>query len=95
MDCQLPAIHATGLRSQAKQIIDCKDDLAKRIAFPKDAQPALFIGRGRTCHIGVMCWLSGEWWVLHADQGCGFVVRQKLPEMTRIHYQVEGFYAWK
>lgn len=94
-ECRLPDVHATGLRNQAMQIESSKDDLADRIDYPIDGQPALFVGRGRTCHIGVMCWISGEWWVLHADQSCGFVIRQKLREVIRVHYKVEGFYAWK
>lgn len=93
--CRLPDVHARGLRSQASQIQACKDEVATRSAVAKDGHPALFIGRGRTCHIGVMCWIADEWWVLHADQTAGFVVRQRLRDLTRVHYQLEGFYAWK
>ncbi|SOE48112.1 hypothetical protein ODI_R1242 [Orrella dioscoreae] len=42
-----------------------------------------------------MCWLAGEWWVLHADQSAGSVLRQRLRDVTRLHFQLEGFYAWK
>ena len=90
----LPCSHATTLREQTKQILQFKDELAFRISAAKDGQPALFEGRGRLCHIGVMCWMAGEWWVLHADRGCGFVVRQRLREMTRLHFKLEGFYQW-
>lgn len=90
----LPTSHATTLRAQTKQILDLQADFAKKIPAPRDGQPVLFYGRGRLCHIGIMCWLSGEWWVLHADQTCGFVVRQRLREITRLHYQTEGFYQW-
>jgi len=91
----LPASHATTLRDQSAQIVDCKDELADRIDSPVDGCPALFIGRGRLCHIGVMCWLAHEWWVLHADQSAGSVIRQRLRDLTRIHFKLEGYYRWK
>jgi hypothetical protein len=91
----LPQSHAVTLRGQTNQIIDLKDDLAVKIDEPFDGCPVLLIGRGRLCHIGVMCWIANAWWVLHADQSAGFVVRQRLSELTRLHYKVEGFYKWK
>lgn len=91
----LPNSHAVTLRDQSKQIVELKDDLAVKIDEPFDGCPVLLIGRGRLCHIGVMCWIAHDWWVLHADQSAGFVVRQRLRELTRLHYKVEGFYKWK
>ena len=91
----LPLSHATGLRDQAAQILEHRDELAERIERPVDGCPALFIGRGRLCHIGVMCWLAGEWWVLHADQSAGSVLRQRLRDVTRLHWKLEGYYRWK
>lgn len=91
----LPSSHAFTLREQSKQIIDLKEDLAVKIDQPFDGCPVLFVGRGRLCHIGVMCWIANDWWVLHADQTVGFVVRQRLRDMTRLHYRIEGFYQWK
>jgi len=93
--CRLPDVHEKGLRGQAAQIQAHKDTIAERSAVAMDGHPVLFIGRGRTCHIGVMCWIASEWWVLHADQSAGFVIRQRLRDMTRVLYQLEGFYTWK
>lgn len=90
----LPASHASTYRDQAKQIIESRDSYATRIDKPVDGCPALFVGRGCLCHIGVMCWIAGEWHVLHADQSAGFVLRQRLRELTRIHFKLEGYYAW-
>lgn len=90
----LPTSHASGYRAQAAQIMDCKDDYAARIDAPEDGAPVLLIARGHFCHIGVMCWLAGEWWVLHADQTFGAVLRQRLRDVTRINYKLEGFYRW-
>lgn len=94
-DIGLPVSHATTLRAMTAQILELQDDYAERIKDPFDGCPALFIGRGRICHIGVMCWLANEWWVLHADQTAGFVVRQRLRDVTRIHFKLEGYYKWK
>lgn len=93
-DIALPVAHAATIRAQAKQIDELKDDYAVRIEAPLDGQPVLLIGRGRTCHIGIMCWLAGEWWVLHANQSFQFVTRERLRDVTRIHYKTEGFYQW-
>lgn len=90
----LPASHAITYRDQAKQILGARDSYATKIDSPVDGCPALFIGRGRVCHIGVMCWIAGEWYVLHADQSAGFVLRQRLRDLTKIHFQLEGYYAW-
>lgn len=91
----LPGDHSVTLRGQTKQILTHKDDLAYKIEQPIDGCPALFYGRGRLCHIGVMCWIANDWWILHADQTSGFVIRQRLRDMTRIHYTLEGYYKWK
>lgn len=93
-DCALPTSHSATLREQAKQIHDHRDSLAVRAVNPTDGQPALFIGRGRTCHIGVVCLIASEVWILHADQGAGFVVRERLSNMTKLRFQLEGFYKW-
>lgn len=90
----LPTGHATTYRAQAKQIIELKYSYAEAINEPFDGCPVLFIGRGHLCHAGVMCWLAHEWWVLHADQSCGYVVRQRLRDVTRLHWKLEGYYRW-
>lgn len=90
----LPTSHASTYREQAKQIMELRDDYATKIDAPKDGCPALFVGRGRLCHIGVMCWIANEWYVLHADQSAGFVIRQRLRDMTQFHWQLEGVYEW-
>ena len=90
----LPTSHASTYREQAKQIMELRDDYAERIDEPVDGCPVLFVGRGRLCHIGVMCWIANEWYVLHADQSAGFVIRQRLRDMTQFHWKLENFYDW-
>lgn len=91
----LPAGHAEGYIEQAKQIAEMKDDYAIRVGGPEDGCPVLLTGRAQSCHIGVMCWLANEWWVLHANQGYGMVTRERLRALTRLHFKVEGYYRWK
>lgn len=91
----LPESHGQTYRGQSKQILKHKDDLAIKIEKPVDGCPALFYGRGRLCHIGIMCWIAGDWWVLHNDENSRFVVRQRLRDMTRVLFTLEGYYSWK
>jgi hypothetical protein len=95
IETDLPTVHASTLRDQSAQILQHRDVMAERVEAPFDGCPALFVGRGRLCHIGIMCWLAHEWWVLHADKGAGSVIRQRLRDMTRLNFKLEGFYKWK
>lgn len=94
LDVVLPASRATTYREQAKQIRELRDDYAERIDEPFDGCPVLFTGRGQTCHVGVMCWIQGQWWVLHATSSAGAAVLQKLTDME-LHFKLEGYYRWK
>lgn len=93
-DIALPVAHAATIRAQAKQILELQDSYATKIDAPVDGCPALFIGRGRLCHIGVVCLIVNEIWILHADSSAGFVIRQRLRDMTRLHWKLESYYAW-
>lgn len=90
----LPQSHETSLRGQAEQISSMKGDYAVRVDAPIDAQPVLFIARGRFFHCGVAALISGETWVLHNDQSAGMVICQRLRDMTRWAYSLEGYYRW-
>lgn len=94
VEVALPGERRGGVFGPAAQIARNKDNVAQRLDEPEDGQPVLLIARARLQHIGVMCQLAGEWWVLHADQGAGFVVRQRLRDLGRHGYTVEGFYQW-
>lgn len=91
----LPDSHEDTLRAQAAQIARVKADFADRVGQPVEGHPVLLTSRGDLFHIGVMCQLAGEWWVLHADKSFGAVIRQRLRAMTMIDYKIEGFYRWK
>ncbi|MFV0284751.1 MAG: hypothetical protein ACK5JE_13360 [Castellaniella sp.] len=90
----IPTMHETSLRGQAEQLDRLKATYAERVDAPIDAQPVLFVARGRFFHCGVNVLTGGEHWVLHADQSSGFVVCQRLRDLTRWAYKFEGYYKW-
>lgn len=90
----IPLSHETGLRGQAEQLARLKWQFAERVEEPIDAQPVLFVARGRFYHCGVVALIAEETWVLHNDQSAGMAVCQRLRDMTRWAYQLEGFYKW-
>lgn len=90
----IPTTHETSLRGQAEQLSRLKDDYAVRVDAPIDAQPVLFVARGRFYHCGVVALIGGETWVLHNDSAAGMAVCQRLRDMTRWAYSFENFYRW-
>jgi hypothetical protein len=90
----IPTTHETSLRGQAEQLSRLKDSFAVRVDTPIDAQPVLFVARGRLYHCGVVALISSETWVLHADSLAGMVVCQRLRDMPRWAYVFEGWYRW-
>lgn len=90
----IPTTHETSLRGQAEQLDRLKADYAERVDKPIDAQPVLFVARGRFFHCGVVALIGGETWVLHNDSAAGMVVCQRLRDMTRWAYVLDGFYKW-
>lgn len=94
IDVQVPAQRGQGAFARSAQIEREKFDVAERVDEPIDGQPVIMICCGRAQHIGVMCDLGGEWWVLHADEGFGAVIRQRLRDLAPGGIRVEGFYRW-
>ncbi|MGL6046621.1 MAG: hypothetical protein ACRC02_09175, partial [Vogesella sp.] len=72
---------------------------AERVPSPLDGHPVLMLARGRLQHIGVACDIGGTWYVLHADDGFGEVIRRPLRQREGVHFVddcvIEGFYKWK
>lgn len=99
MAVDLPAEHATQPFARNQQIRAHRDTVAERVPVPLDGHPVLMLARGRLQHIGVMCDMGGRWYVLHADDGFGQVIRQPLRQRGDVHFVddcvIEGFYKWK
>lgn len=91
----LPEAHEVKLRAQAAQIRAHQAEFAEQVPAPIEGHPVLLRSRGDLFHIGVMTFLSNEWWVVHADQSFGTVVRQRLRDMLRVDYKLEGYFRWK
>ncbi len=95
----LPAEHATQPFARNVQIRTHRDSVAERVQEPIEGHPVLMLARGRLQHIGVMCDMGGRWYVLHADDGFGEVIRQPLRLRGDVHFVdecvIEGFYKWK
>lgn len=90
----VPTVHETTLRGQASQLSRLRDQYAVRVDGPIEAQPILFVARGRFFHCGAVALIGGETWVLHNDQAAGMVVCQRLRDMTRWAYVLDGYYKW-
>lgn len=90
----VPTVHETTLRGQASQLARLKDSYAVRVDGPIEAQPVLFVARGRFFHCGAVSIINGEVWVLHNDSTAGAVVLQRLRDMTRWAYVLDGYYKW-
>lgn len=90
----IPTAHETSLRGQAEQLDWLKATYAERVDAPIDAQPVLFVARGRFYHCGAVALIGGETWVLHNDQSAGMVVCQRMLDLTRWAYSLEGYYRW-
>jgi len=95
----LPAVPARQPFARNQQIRAHRDAVAERVPAPADGHPVLMLARGRLQHIGVMCDIGGRWYVLHADDGFGEVIRQPLRLRGGVHFVddcvIEGFYKWK
>lgn len=90
----LPQSHETSLRKQAEQIDRLRADYAIKVSEPIDGHPILFLARNRFYHCGVAAMINGSLWVLHNDQSAGMVVRQRMRDVTLVHFKLEGFYRW-
>lgn len=79
---------------RADQIQDLKDDFAIRTNDPKDGDGVLLICRGTPSHIGLVCEINNQRWILHSVKMMG-VVRHKEIDLWRYNLTVEGYYKWK
>src|SRR5690625_3208376 len=93
-NCKLPQATETSLRRQAGQIDRLKADYAMKVCVPIAGHPVLFIARGGFYHCGVAAIINGNPWILHNDQSAGMVLRQRIRDITLLHFKLEGFYKW-
>lgn len=95
MEIDLPTTRASGWRGYTAQILAARDGLAERTERPCDGDGVLMVGRARLNHIGVLCVINGERWVLHAMEKPGEVVRHRVRDLEKLGLAVEGYYRWR
>lgn len=102
-EIRLPTGRLPGAMGRARQLAEHRDEFSRRIdeAAAEEGDAVLINTRGLDQHIGVLCFIGGEWWVMHnlsvgknQMNYCGQVVRHRLREMVRRGYKIEGFYRW-
>jgi hypothetical protein len=81
-------------RAMAAQIDRVKGDVAKAVEDPIEGDAVLLRSRGYHQHIGTVCWIAGEKWILHASDRSGQVTLQRERDLMTKGYSVEGYYRW-
>lgn len=86
---------ADSVYKRFNQMTDGVAEYGCRVDEPVEGDAVLMMCRGRPSHIGVLCILNGEKYVLHAMENAGQVVLHKIRDLPRVNLQLEGFYRWK
>lgn len=92
-DPGLPSEHPASLKDQAREFALRRFDYAVRVDAPIEAHP-IVLTTGPLFHVGAAVIINGEPWFLHNDRGAGFVVCQRIRDLTWIKYRLDGFYKW-
>ncbi len=71
------------------------DDYATPTEDPIEGDGVLMIGRGRTNHIGIVCFINKQLYILHAMRNAKITVLHQLIELKHSGLIVEGYYKWK
>jgi len=91
----IPAGRPDGLRGISDMILDLQDDFAIQVSVPEEGDAVLMIGRGRLNHIGTVCFINGQEYVLHAMRNVGMTCLHKTHTLKSVGLSVEGYYRWK
>lgn len=86
---------AIGVREQSEQIDMMQADFAQPTDDPHDGDPVLMRCRGLLAHVGVLCVIGGERYVLHAMRNAGMVCLHPMRRLRDVNLQIEGYYKWK
>lgn len=66
-----------------------------RVAAPQEGDVALLRCAGRNSHVGVVCRIAGETWILHAARNAGAVVRHRLRDLAHEGLSVSEWIRWR
>jgi hypothetical protein len=89
----LPRDHGSGALGRSAAIAAHQAEYVLRTEDPKDGDAVLLYVFERIQHLGLLCLINGERWVVHNQQGVG-VTRVRLRDLISRGYRIEGFYAW-
>lgn len=101
-EINLPSGRMAGAYGRARMIAEHRDEIARAIHESEAHEgDALLIGAsGYDQHIGIVCDIAGERWILHNisseknGRQLGQVIRTRLRELTLLGYKNCGFYRW-
>lgn len=82
-------------RAMSDQIQRLKDSYVIPTDAPVDGDAILLKVRGYFQHLGLLCVIGGDKWILHASDLHGQVVLHRLRELEIRGMTVEGYYKWK
>lgn len=94
-DIGLPTARDSGLKKLSQQITSQQASYATKIDVPEEGDAVLMVGRGRLNHIGTVCFIKGQLWVLHAMKKANQTVLHTIPALENMGLQVEGYYQWR
>lgn len=101
----LPTDHGEGPFGRSATIARHVAEYAAPTEAPQEGDGVLLIARGRVQHIGLLCVIGSERWVLHNCQtkearargeigryGQSVLTRER--DLERFGYRIEGYYRW-
>lgn len=94
-EISLPTERESGLRGISRQIRSLKDDFATPIPVPEEGDAVIMISRGELEHIGVVTFISGQLWILHAMRNAGQTVLHRHDALENLGLCIQGYYQWK
>lgn len=90
----LPHEHARNYRAQARQIEELKGDYAEPTTEPAEGDGVLLKARGYFEHLGVLCVIGRERWVLHNSRPAAAVCLHRVRDLAVHGLELEGYYRW-
>lgn len=91
----LPNYRPRDLKKISEIISDHKYDFADKIPNPIEGDGVLMIGKGRLNHIGIVCFINNQLYILHAMRNAGISVLHHINSLSSAGLKLEGYYKWK
>lgn len=82
------------IRAISKTIDHGKADYGVLTDNPVEGDAVLMYGRGRINHIGIVCIINGQMFILHAMRNAGHTVLHPVHALKEVGLLVEGYYKW-